>query len=101
MSLGESEELEVMESEIYEFLPSLNASQLETLYAKIDLTIPEASKGKKMLLVRGMNSHLAGFGDLEDNGFANLKIIHEFITKKPDETELKLRSHFWGRKSWP
>ncbi len=91
MSLVESEEFEVMESEIYEFLPSMNASQLETLYTKIDLTIPEASKGKKNVLLRGMNSHLAGFGDLEDGGFANLKIVHEFLTKNPDEAEVKVK----------
>ena len=42
-------EVQVMEAEVYEFLPSLDVGDLETVFEKMGLAeCPEAAKGKKM-----------------------------------------------------
>ena len=84
MSTENSDELSVLESEIYEFLPAMSTQELEELCQKMDFSLPETSKGKKNVLLRVLNKHLAGFEDLEDQGFASIKIMHGFVTKRPE-----------------
>ena len=44
-----TQEVQVMEAEVYEFLPSLEVGELETVFEKIGLAeCPDAAKGKKM-----------------------------------------------------
>ena len=41
------DEVQVMEEELYEFLPSLEVDELETIFEKMQVTCPDAAKGKK------------------------------------------------------
>ena len=86
MSVENGGELEVLEAEIYEFLPALGTSELEALCQKIDLDCPTGALGKKNMLLRLINKHLAGLGETEDQGFATIKIIHTALTKGPEDS---------------
>ena len=50
--MANSDEVQVMESELYEFLPTLEVSELETVFEKMQITCPEFAKGKKNVLLR-------------------------------------------------
>ena len=83
--MDNSDEVHVMESELYEFLPTLEVSELETVFEKMQVTCPEAAKGKKNVLLRLLYKQLVVLMGLEDQGYATLKIVHELVTeRKPD-----------------
>ena len=73
-------EIQVMESELYEFLPPLNEGELETIFEKMQVTCPEAAKGKKNILLRLIFKQMTVLLAEEDQGFATLKIIHDYVT---------------------
>ena len=71
-----------MEAEVYEFLPSLDVGDLETVFEKMGLAeCPEAAKGKKNVLLRLLYKQLVLIAAEPDNGFATLKILHDFLTE--------------------
>ena len=80
MDVTSGSELEVMESELYEFLPTLSEEELETVFEKMQATCPEAAKGKKHILVRLIYKQMVLVLASEDNGFATIKVIHEYVT---------------------
>ena len=85
--MANSDEVQVMESELYEFLPTLEVGELETVFEKMQVTCPEAAKGKKNVLLRLLYKQLVVLVGLEDQGYATLKIVHEFVTEKKVKVE--------------
>ena len=82
------DEVQVMEEELYEVLPSLGVGELETVFEKMQVTCPEAAKGKKNVLLRLLYKQLVVLVSSEDNGFATIKIVHDFVTGvKPVKNE--------------
>ena len=76
-------EIQVMESELYEFLPPLDEGELETIFEKMQVTCPEGAKGKKNILLRLLFKQmtvLLADGDDQQQGFATLKTVHEYVT---------------------
>ena len=45
-------EIQVMEAELYEVLPTLTDGELETVFEKMQEICPDAAKGKKNILLR-------------------------------------------------
>ena len=89
-------EIQVMESELYEFLPPLDEGELETIFEKMQVTCPDGAKGKKNILLRLLFKQmtvLLADGDNQQEGFATLKTVHEYVTsiqgvKVEDDTKL-------------
>ncbi len=63
----------------------MNEKELEELFAKINLSLPAGAKGKKNVMLRVFNKHLAGLDEMEDQGFASIKTMHGFVTATPEE----------------
>ena len=91
-------EIQVMEAEQYEFLPTLTDGELETIFEKMQETCPDAAKGKKNILLRLIFKNMVVLVGSEDNGYATLKVMHEYVTtvkgvkteeEKDDDDELK------------
>lgn len=87
MSDVESSELEVLETEVYDFLPSMTSSELEQLYESIGLSCPEIFKGKRNMLMRGINKHLL---EVETTGNKDtvIKSIHSFCVEKSGKVDM-------------
>ena len=83
-------ELMVIESDVYEFLPSLSADDLEEAYSKLSLTCPETWKGKKNILRRGMNKHLVEIGDTDNERLPVFRILHKLCTEKLESKNSKI-----------
>ena len=77
---GSPEELEVLEGELYEFLPTLEVEELETVFDKLGETCPVLAKGKKHILLRLIYKILDVASATDDGGFATIKIIHDYVT---------------------
>ncbi len=91
MSVVENEaELEVLESELYEMLPTLETSELEILFQKMSLNLPTTAQGKKNMLLRLLNKQLGALSETEDQGFATIKLLHEHLIKK-----MIWKKNFW------
>ena len=83
-------ELMVIESDVYEFLPSLSADELEEAYSKLSLTCPETWKGKKNILRRGINKHLVEIGDTDNERLPVFRILHKLCTEKMEQKNSKI-----------
>ena len=82
------DEIQVLEGDLYEFLPTMNDVELQTIFEKIQVVLPEAAKGKKNVLLRLLNKQIAVFVADDVGGLAQIKVIHDFITSiRPVKTE--------------
>lgn len=86
--MAEIDEIQVLEGDLYEFLPTMNDVELQTIFEKIQVVLPEAAKGKKNVLLRLLNKQIAVFVADDVGGLAQIKVIHDFITSiRPVKTE--------------
>ena len=92
--MSNEKELEVVEAEIFEFLPVCSLEELEGLFEIIGTPCPVTAKGKKNSMLKLLYKHLMELEGTEDGGFATLKLIHKKLTENPDgnkeNTEVKL-----------
>ena len=84
-------DIQVLEGELYELLPTMNDMELQTIFEKVQVVLPEAAKGKKNVLLRLLNKQIAVFvADETDDGLPKIKAIHEFISSiRPIKLEVK------------
>ena len=84
-------DIQVLEGELYELLPTMNDMELQTIFEKVQVVLPEAAKGKKNVLLRLLNKQIAVFvADETDDGLPKIKAIHEFISSiRPIKLEVQ------------
>ena len=73
-------EVEIMESQVMQFLSDCSAGNLELCCKEIDLQVPAPKVGKKNELLKLIFGHLLSEGAKEDGAFATYKILHDFLT---------------------
>ena len=79
-----AEEMDVIESEVIEFLSELSASELEKACDHIELSVPEPKKGKKNQLQKLLLGHLITEGSKEEAVAEVLyKKLHTYLTGPP------------------
>ena len=74
-----------IEDEVFNTLPTLDASELREIYSLLELDCKEELQGKKSKLLKYLLKYLCDVESLEDGGLLNILLIQKHLNKESDD----------------